>query len=177
MAIGDEVTSLARGPCRPAHPAASRRHLVPAHDRPRRTGSPSFRETIDPVQASTLRVNPVTAWRLLHDFVDLSEGEWIAQNAANSGVGIATIHIPRKSWVCARSTLCAARNWSMSCKASEPTRCFSMMMTAAAAKALVWQDAPRLAANAVGGDSALRLMDVAAPHATLVTYGAMSRRS
>ena len=36
---------------------------------------------------------------------------------------------------------------------------------------------PALAFNAVGGDSALRLMDLLAPRGQLVTYGAMSRQS
>jgi len=36
---------------------------------------------------------------------------------------------------------------------------------------------PRLALNGVGGDSALRLMDLLASEGTHVTYGAMSRRS
>ena len=37
--------------------------------------------------------------------------------------------------------------------------------------------APRLALNAVGGDSALRLMDLLADQGHHVTYGAMSRLS
>ena len=36
--------------------------------------------------------------------------------------------------------------------------------------------APALALNAVGGDSALRLMDLLAPMGTHVTYGAMARQ-
>ena len=36
---------------------------------------------------------------------------------------------------------------------------------------------PVLASNAVGGESALRLMDILAPGGSMVTYGAMSRKS
>ena len=36
---------------------------------------------------------------------------------------------------------------------------------------------PVLASNAVGGESALRLMDMLAPGGSMVTYGAMSRKS
>src|SRR5689334_605875 len=36
---------------------------------------------IDPAQAAMLKINPLTAWRLLHDYVDLSRGDWIIQNA------------------------------------------------------------------------------------------------
>jgi trans-2-enoyl-CoA reductase len=47
----------------------------------------------------------------------------------------------------------------------------------AQAKDLLGKTPPRLAANAVGGDSATRLMDLLAPEGVHVTYGAMSRRS
>ena len=39
---------------------------------------------IEPVQAAMLKINPLTAWRLLHDYVDLQNGDWLIQNAANS---------------------------------------------------------------------------------------------
>src|SRR5437899_168625 len=31
---------------------------------------------IEPVQAAMLKINPMTAWRLLHDYVDLKQGDW-----------------------------------------------------------------------------------------------------
>jgi trans-2-enoyl-CoA reductase len=40
-----------------------------------------------------LKVNPITAWRMLHDFVPLQRGDWFIQNAANSGAGRAAIQI------------------------------------------------------------------------------------
>src|SRR5206468_8633517 len=48
---------------------------------------------IEPVQAAMLKINPLTAWRLLHDYVDLQKGDWLIQNAANSAAGRAVIHI------------------------------------------------------------------------------------
>src|SRR5438552_7304468 len=48
---------------------------------------------IEPVHAATLKINPMTAWRLLHDYVDLARGDWLIQNAANSAVGRAVIQI------------------------------------------------------------------------------------
>ncbi len=39
---------------------------------------------IDPIQAAMLKINPITAWRMLHDFVSLGPNEWFIQNAANS---------------------------------------------------------------------------------------------
>ncbi|MGZ4986156.1 MAG: alcohol dehydrogenase catalytic domain-containing protein, partial [Chthoniobacterales bacterium] len=37
---------------------------------------------IEPVQAAMLKVNPITAWRMLHDFVSLGPNDWFIQNAA-----------------------------------------------------------------------------------------------
>src|SRR5215831_9416120 len=48
---------------------------------------------IEPVHAAMLKINPMTAWRLLHDYVDLAHGEWLIQNAANSAAGRAVIQI------------------------------------------------------------------------------------
>src|SRR6266403_3734397 len=50
---------------------------------------------IDPVHAAMLKINPMTAWRLLHDYVDLKTGDWLIQNAANSAAGRAVIQIAR----------------------------------------------------------------------------------
>ena len=48
---------------------------------------------IKPVHAAMLKINPMTAWRLLHDYVDLARGDWLIQNAANSAAGRAVIQI------------------------------------------------------------------------------------
>jgi len=41
----------------------------------------------DPQQLAMLAINPPTAALLLSEYVDLRPGEWVVQNAANSGVG------------------------------------------------------------------------------------------
>ena len=41
----------------------------------------------DPLQLAMLTVNPPTAHLMLSEFVTLEPGEWVIQNAANSGVG------------------------------------------------------------------------------------------
>jgi NADPH:quinone reductase-like Zn-dependent oxidoreductase len=41
----------------------------------------------DPRQLAMLTINPPTAALLLSEYVDLKPGEWVVQNAANSGVG------------------------------------------------------------------------------------------
>ncbi len=39
------------------------------------------------LQASMLKVNPATAYLMLNNYVKLSKGDWIIQNASNSAVG------------------------------------------------------------------------------------------
>lgn len=47
-------------------------------------------------QLAMLTVNPPSAWGMLHDHVTLEPGEWVIQNAANSGVGTSLIVLARQ---------------------------------------------------------------------------------
>ncbi|WP_437884203.1 zinc-dependent alcohol dehydrogenase family protein [Pseudomonas sp. LRF_L74] len=49
----------------------------------------------DPQQLAMLTVNPPTAALLLSEFVDLRPGDWVIQNAANSGVGVYLIQLAK----------------------------------------------------------------------------------
>lgn len=132
---------------------------------------------IEPRQACVLRVNPPTAWCLLHLFADLREGDWIAQNAANSAVGRAVIEIARtKGW----KTL----NFVRRPEAAEELRLLGADAVllddaemATAAPAILGGAAPRLGLNAVGGASATRLAGLLAQGSSLVTYGAMGKEA
>ena len=134
-------------------------------------------DDIDMVQAAMLRVNPITAWCMMHDFVDLEEGDWIAQNAANSGVGRAVIQIAKKQGF---RTLNFVRRSELVDELKELGADEVLLDNTdgvARAHEITKGDAPRLALNAVGGESAIHLMDVLAPLGHMVTYGAMSRSS
>jgi trans-2-enoyl-CoA reductase len=129
---------------------------------------------IESVQAAMLKVNPVTAWRTLHDFVSLQSGDWVIQNAANSGAGRAAIQIARELGyrtvnVVRRAELVEelrADGGDVVLVDGENLRDEVAAHT---------ERAPiRLALNAVGGESALRMAKTLAPEATIVTYGAMS---
>lgn len=48
---------------------------------------------VDVEQAAMLKVNGATAWRMLKDYVTLTAGDWVIQDAANSGVGINLIRL------------------------------------------------------------------------------------
>lgn len=132
---------------------------------------------LDRVQASMLRINPLTAWRLLKGYADLEKGDVIAQNAANSGVGRALIQIAKQAGI---HTINFVRRPELIAELKSIGADSVFLDTdegLAEAKALLKKMPLRLAANAVGGDSAIRLMDLLSPEGTLVTYGAMSRQS
>ena len=129
---------------------------------------------IEPVHAAMLKINPMTAWRLLHDYVDLKKGDWLIQNAANSAAGRAVIQIAHELGyktvnVVRRAELIdelQAEGGDVALVDDENLRDEVKKITG---------NAPiRLGLNAVGGDSALRLANCLAPGSTLVTFGAMS---
>ena len=129
---------------------------------------------IEPIQAAMLKVNPITAWRMLHDFVSLQPGDWLIQNAANSGAGQCVIQIARELGyktvnVVRRTELVEelrALGGDVVLVDGENLR---DEVAAATARAPI-----RLALNAVGGENALRVAKTLASDATMVTYGAMS---
>jgi trans-2-enoyl-CoA reductase len=129
---------------------------------------------IEPVYAAMLKINPMTAWRLLHDYVDLEKGDWLIQNAANSAAGHAVVQIAhglgyKTVNVVRRAELIDelhAEGGDVVLVDGENLR---EEVKAATSGAPI-----RLGLNAVGGDSALRLANCLAPESTLVTYGAMS---
>jgi mitochondrial enoyl-[acyl-carrier protein] reductase / trans-2-enoyl-CoA reductase len=128
---------------------------------------------IEPIHAAMLKINPMTAWRLLHDYVDLKSGDWLIQNAANSAAGRAVIQIARDLGyktvnVVRRPELIdelRAEGGDVVLVDGENLRDEVKNATSGAPI--------RLALNAVGGDSALRLANTLAPGSTMVTFGAM----
>src|SRR5437867_8908619 len=129
---------------------------------------------IEPVQASMLKINPLTAWRLLHDYVDLQKGDWLIQNAANSAAGRDLIKIAHELGhktvnVVRRAELVdelRAEGGDVVLVDGDNLRDEVKSATGGASI--------RLGLNSVGGDSALRLANCLAPRSTLVSFGAMS---
>jgi trans-2-enoyl-CoA reductase len=125
---------------------------------------------IPPEQAAMLRINPATALRMLRDFAELRPGDWVLQNAANSGVGRAVIQIAHATGL---RTVNIVRRKELIADLQACGADLVLMEDEA------WPALPgpiRLALNAVGGESALRLANALAPGGTLVTYGAMGRQ-
>ena len=125
--------------------------------------------------AAMFAINPPTAHRLLTGFVELKPGDWVVQNAANSGVGRAVIEIAHhKGW----RTVNVVRRKELITE-----------LQAAGADVVVTDEFPlarqirdltggadvKLGLNAVGGESARQIAKSLAAHGTLATYGAMAR--
>jgi trans-2-enoyl-CoA reductase len=129
---------------------------------------------IDPIQAAMLKVNPITAWRMVRDFVPLMSGDWLIQNAANSGAGQCVIQVARELGyktvnVVRRAELVdelRSLGGDVVIVDSENLR---DEVAAATERAAI-----KLALNAVGGENALRVAKCLASDGTMVTYGAMS---
>jgi trans-2-enoyl-CoA reductase len=131
-------------------------------------------EGIDPVEAAMLKINPLTAWRLLHDYVELEKGDWLIQNAANSAAGRDVIQIAHELGY---KTVNVVRRVEL----IEELRAQGADIVLVDGDKLreevksATSGAPiRLGLNSVGGDSALRLANCLAPGGTLVSFGAMS---
>jgi len=132
---------------------------------------------IDLQQASMLRVNPLSAQLLLeqHQSQPGTPG-YIAQNAANSAVGQCLIQLADLAGI---RTLNFARGET----SREMLRKLGAYLVFSddragltEAKNACGETPPTFAANAVGGESALRLMDLLGNGGTLVTYGGMAKQ-
>jgi mitochondrial enoyl-[acyl-carrier protein] reductase / trans-2-enoyl-CoA reductase len=134
----------------------------------------SVPKEIEPHQAAMLKVNPITAWRMIHDFLSLRKGDWLIQNAANSGAGQCVIQIARELGfktvnVVRRAELVEELRSLGGDVVLVDSENLRDEVAAATGKAPI-----RLALNAVGGENGLRVAKCLASDGTLVTYGAMS---
>lgn len=128
-------------------------------------------------EAVMLKINPATAWRMLHDFVKPEPGAWVIQNASNSAVGRHVIAMAKELGL---KTINLVRRPEL-----------FEELTSLGADAVILDDADvkaqvaevtggqpvLLGLNAVGGESGGRVASVLAEGGTLVTYGAMSRQA
>jgi len=162
--VGDQVMFLRRADTWSSHttvPADSLFKLPPG---------------IDPVQAAMLKVNPATAWQLLHGFETLRRGDWIVQNLGNSAVGRCVIQLARDLGI---RTISFVRRDDTAAELRDLGADHVFIddeVGMAAAKDVLGGANAKLAFNAVGGDSALRIMKLLCESGTHITYGAMGRK-
>jgi trans-2-enoyl-CoA reductase len=133
---------------------------------------------VDPIQLSMITVNPPTASLLLSEFVDLQEGEWVIQNAANSGVGSYLIDLAKLRGL---KTVNVVRRESLVAPLLEAGADVVLVdgevdgQSLAERVGTATNDAPiRLGIDAVGGAATNRIGDALTEGATIVNYGAMS---
>jgi mitochondrial enoyl-[acyl-carrier protein] reductase / trans-2-enoyl-CoA reductase len=128
----------------------------------------------DVLQLAMLKVNPATALLMLRSYVDLQPGDWVIQDAANSGVGTNLIRLARADGI---RTVNVVRR--------EPvTRPLSAIGAdvvvvdgddlAERVRAATGGAPIRLAIDAIGGAMVLRLADCLAEGGTVVNYGLLS---
>ena len=129
---------------------------------------------IEPVQAAMLKINPLTAWRLLHDYVDLQKGDWLIQNAANSAAGRDLIQIAHELGYKTVNVVRRAELIDELRAEGGDVVLVDGGNLREEVKSMTGSAFIRLGLNSVGGDSALRLANCLAPGGTLVSFGAMS---
>ena len=131
-------------------------------------------EGIEPVQAAMLKINPMTAWRLLHDYVALQKGDWLIQNAANSAAGRDVIQIAHELGYKTVNVVRRPEVIDELCAQGGDVVLVDGDNLREEVKSATGGGAIRLGLNSVGGDSALRLANCLSPGGTVVSFGAMS---
>ncbi len=161
LAIGDRVIMLGRNNW-------CQRRLVPADTVVKVPGG------ADLLQLAMLKVNPATALMMLRRYVDLKPGDWLIQDAANSGVGASLIKLAKADGV---KTVNVVRRAELIDDLKKQGADVVVVdgedladrVAAATGKAQI-----RLAIDAVGGTQITRLADCLAEGGTVVNYGLLS---
>ena len=128
----------------------------------------------DAKQLSMITVNPPTASLLLSEFVDLAPGDWVIQNAANSGVGSYLIQLAKLKGL---KTVNVVRRQSAVEGILEIGGDVAIVDGADLAKQVAEQTNGaeiKLAIDAVAGSATGRLAECLTHAGTVVNYGAMS---
>jgi mitochondrial enoyl-[acyl-carrier protein] reductase / trans-2-enoyl-CoA reductase len=134
-------------------------------------------KNIDTNQLSMLKVNPATAYLMLKKYVNLKKGDWIIQDAANSGVGQCVIRLAKMNGI---KTINIVRRIELEQELKnigadivlEDSENLSEEV-----KQLTNGAEIKLAIDAIGGDIVLRLGDCLTDEATILNYGLLSGRN
>jgi trans-2-enoyl-CoA reductase len=161
LAPGDRVINLGRDNwCQRRRVPAAQALAVPAD--------------ADVLQLAMLKVNPATALLMLRNYVALQPGDWVIQDAANSGVGTNLIRLARADDI---RTVNVVRRSAL----TEPLQAIGADVVvvdgddlAARVQGATGGAAIRLAIDAIGGAMVLRLADCLAEGGTVVNYGLLS---
>ena len=126
-------------------------------------------------QACMAFINPPTALLLLREFVSLSGGDWVVQNAANSAVGECVIQLARAAGLRTANLVRSPEKHAVRLGELGADAVFADDKDALKALAgLVRDNPPRLALNSIGGLSAITLVRALGDDGVLVTFGGMT---
>lgn len=128
----------------------------------------------DVLQLAMLAVNPSTAWHMLHRFVALAPGDWVLQNAGNSGVGQNVIRLARTLHVRTVSLVRRPEQIAPLVALGGDVVLVDGPDLPARVAAATGGVAPRLALDAVAGEATGRLANCVAPGGVVVIYGLLS---
>jgi len=130
---------------------------------------------VDVVSASLLRTNPGSAYRMLHDFIELGEGDLVVQNGANSHVGQAVIQIAKDMGI---RTLNVVRDRpdldALKAELMDQGADFVVTEKELRLRSSEFRSAAKLALNCVGGSSSTEISKCLGAGGVHVTYGGMS---
>ncbi|WOO40917.1 2-enoyl thioester reductase domain-containing protein [Rubellicoccus peritrichatus] len=129
---------------------------------------------IDAQVAAQAFVNPPTAYRLLNDFVDLSFGNWIIQNAGNSAVGFCVAGYAKHLGINCISVVRDVERWEQPLKDAGSTAVIAEGTDYFKSIKDITDGVPiKLALNSIGGDSVMSLIKAVDEGGTVVTFGGM----
>ena len=123
-------------------------------------------------QFSMLGSNPPTAGLILSEYADLAPGDWVVQNAANSGVGRSLIALAKARGF---RTINLARNESVFADLTASGADIVHLDDATAAEDVrkeIGDARVALAVDSVGGVAGARLLDLLSDGGSLVAYAA-----
>jgi mitochondrial enoyl-[acyl-carrier protein] reductase / trans-2-enoyl-CoA reductase len=161
LAPGDRVINLGRDNwCQRRRVPAAQALAVPAD--------------ADVLQLAMLKVNPATALLMLRSYVTFQPGDWVIQDAANSGVGTNLIRLAKADGI---RTINVVRRSAL----TQPLQAIGADVVvvdgddlAARVQGATGGASIRLAIDAIGGAMVLRLADCLAEGGTVVNYGLLS---
>lgn len=129
---------------------------------------------LDVEQAAMLKINPATAYLMLKNYGNLEPGDWLIQNAANSGVGRLAIRLAKAQGF---KNVAVVRREEL----KRPLAAIGADVVlvdgddlARRVKAATGGADIRLAIDAVAGSATSRLSECVGDGATVVTYGRLS---
>ena len=139
---------------------------------------------LTPLQAATIAVNPLTAYRMLKDFAELEKGDWFIQNGSNSGVGRMAIQLA-KLWGIKSINVVRDRRDIDELKQELHDLGADHVLTEEqvadrSSKTVIsdWTNGAmcKLALNCVGGRSSTNIAKQLTDQGVIVTYGGMSKQ-